>query len=97
MAGLITVIFGGVTSWWDKILVTFVQKPLFIRCEYIENSLNGKKCLYFGIVDINFRMMKVRIALFFLIVFGASACSQYTCPTYSKDDTTKTETAEDRI
>ncbi len=41
--------------------------------------------------------MKVRLAIFFLIVFGASACSQYTCPTYTKDDTTKKEISEDRI
>jgi len=30
--------------------------------------------------------MKIRIALFLLVIFGMSACSQYTCPTYAKDD-----------
>ncbi len=43
--------------------------------------------------------MKVRVAIFFLVLFGLSACSQYTCPTYSKQDVKKstTEQQEERI
>jgi len=39
--------------------------------------------------------MKIRLAAFLLVLFGLSACSQYTCPTYSKKDVKKKEvTAE---
>ena len=37
--------------------------------------------------------MKIRIALFLLVVFGLAACTQYTCPTYSKKDMKKKEVA----
>ncbi len=35
--------------------------------------------------------MKVRLAVFFLVMFGLSACTQYTCPTYSKKDVKQKE------
>jgi hypothetical protein len=35
--------------------------------------------------------MKLRSALFLLVLFGMSACTQYTCPTYSKKDVKKKE------
>ncbi|WP_255697912.1 hypothetical protein [Fulvivirga ligni] len=35
--------------------------------------------------------MKFRLLLVLLVVFGLSACSQYTCPTYSKKDVEKKE------
>jgi hypothetical protein len=40
--------------------------------------------------------MKVKVLLFALVVFGASACRHYTCPTYLKKDTkeVKTNTAK---
>ncbi|WP_255647362.1 hypothetical protein [Fulvivirga sedimenti] len=41
--------------------------------------------------------MKVRIALFLFVVFGLSACSQYTCPTYSKEDVKKEVSEEQHI
>ncbi|MEQ8925321.1 MAG: hypothetical protein RLO81_05870 [Fulvivirga sp.] len=43
--------------------------------------------------------MKLRFALFLLVVFGMSACTQYTCSTYSKKDVKKKEVAleEERI
>ena len=41
--------------------------------------------------------MKVRIAVFLLVVFGLSACSQYTCPTYSKSDVKKEAVEEQNI
>jgi hypothetical protein len=40
--------------------------------------------------------MKARVALFFLLVFGLSACSQYTCPTYSKEDVKKSEQQQEQ-
>lgn len=33
--------------------------------------------------------MKLRLAVVLLVVFGLSACSQYTCPTYTKQDVKK--------
>ncbi|MEP2772556.1 MAG: hypothetical protein ABJH05_10425 [Fulvivirga sp.] len=39
--------------------------------------------------------MKVKIAVFLLVLFGLSACSQYTCPTYAKKDVKK-EVSEDK-
>ncbi len=42
-------------------------------------------------------MMKIRIALFLLVVFGMSACSQYTCPTYAKDEVKKEVKEEQHI
>lgn len=38
--------------------------------------------------------MKVRIAVFLLVLFGLSACSQYTCPTYAKKDVKKEEATQ---
>lgn len=30
--------------------------------------------------------MKKSLAVFFFVLFGATACSQYTCPTYAQND-----------
>ena len=38
--------------------------------------------------------MKTRLIIFALFTFALSACTQYTCPTYAKKDTKKTEVAE---
>lgn len=38
--------------------------------------------------------MKKSIALFVLVLFGATACSQYTCPTYAKNDVQKADTEQ---
>jgi len=40
--------------------------------------------------------MKVKIAVFLLVLFGLSACSQYTCPTYAKKDVNKKEVKEEK-
>jgi len=40
--------------------------------------------------------MKVKIAVFLLALFGLSACSQYTCPTYAKKDVKKKEVVEEK-
>lgn len=35
--------------------------------------------------------MKKSIAILFIVLFGATACSQYTCPTYADAEKTDTE------
>lgn len=38
--------------------------------------------------------MKTRLIIFALFTFALSACTQYTCPTYAKEDTKKVEVAD---
>ncbi|WP_281349573.1 hypothetical protein [Fulvivirga aurantia] len=40
--------------------------------------------------------MKIRLAVFLFVLFGLSACSQYTCPTYAKKDVEKKEVTEEK-
>ncbi|WP_281353182.1 hypothetical protein [Fulvivirga kasyanovii] len=40
--------------------------------------------------------MKLRLAVVLLVVFGLSACSQYTCPTYAKKDVKKEEVKSEK-
>ena len=35
----------------------------------------------------NRKTMKIKLLIFAVSVFALSACTQYTCPTYAKDDT----------
>lgn len=35
--------------------------------------------------------MRSRLAIVLLVVFGLAACSQYTCPTYTKHELEKKE------
>ncbi len=41
--------------------------------------------------------MKLRVLLFALVLFGMGACTQRTCPTYTKNDTQKQEVTAHRI
>jgi hypothetical protein len=50
---------------------------------------------YFGFNQ-NHYVMKVRLAMFLLVLFGLSACTQYTCPTYSKKDVKKKEVVAEK-
>lgn len=50
----------------------------------------------FNIFNKNYIIMKLRLVVVLLVVFGLSACSQYTCPTYTdsgveKNDATSQE------
>ncbi len=36
-----------------------------------------------------FKDMKLRLTIAAIVLFAASACNQYTCPTYSKKDIKK--------
>lgn len=38
--------------------------------------------------------MKKSLAVFFFVLFGATACSQYTCPTYAQNDVQKSDTEQ---
>lgn len=38
--------------------------------------------------------MKIKAAIFFILILLASACVQKTCPTYSKDDIKKQQFAK---
>ena len=38
--------------------------------------------------------MKKSLAVFLFVLFGASACSQYTCPTYASNDAEETKTEQ---
>lgn len=40
--------------------------------------------------------MKLRVAVVLLVVFGLSACSQYTCPTYAKKEVKKVEVTSEK-
>jgi hypothetical protein len=54
-----------------------------------------KKTFIFVLIITRFQMKKVVV---FLILAGfVSACSQYTCPTYSKKDVPAKKVAEKRI
>ncbi|WP_255651059.1 hypothetical protein [Cesiribacter sp. SM1] len=37
--------------------------------------------------------MKLRVLLFAVVLFGMGACTQKTCPTYTKNDVQKQEVA----
>ena len=40
-----------------------------------------------------FEHMKLRLTIAAIVLFAASACNQYTCPTYSKKDVKKEKKA----
>lgn len=40
--------------------------------------------------------MKLRVLLFAVVLFGMGACTQKTCPTYTKNDVQKQEVVETR-
>lgn len=42
-------------------------------------------------VSFNCLIMKLRVLLFAIVVFGMGACTQRTCPTYTKNDIQKQE------
>jgi hypothetical protein len=45
------------------------------------------------VVPTNKRIMKLRVLLFAVVLFGMGACTQKTCPTYTKNDVQKQEVA----
>lgn len=41
--------------------------------------------------------MKVKIAVLALFLFTIAACTQRTCPTYTKDNVNKTKKTEEKV